>query len=153
VQHALNVSSIDAKGLWAELVRCGPRVDDLKFPIGQWSTDEICTIFAGLFHAGGPSEQDETVSLLRRLRLHVLRGRPSERVSIADQDGSLSDLFILNTQDFETQLPSELEGLWLAFLSETHVVEELSSDPLASTVQHSLFRRTDAEGAVYVAKL
>jgi hypothetical protein len=153
LQDDLNVSTIDAKGLWTELVSCGSGLDDLEFPIEQWSTDDVCTIFAGLFQAGGPSQQDETLSLLRKLRLHSLRGQPNERVSIADEKGGLSDLFILNTQDFETDLPPGLEALWQAFLSETHIVEELSSDSLASTVQRNIFRRTDAEGTVYVAEL
>lgn len=153
LQHELNVSTIDAKGLWTELVSCGSGVDALEFPIEQWSTDDVCTIFAGLFQAGGPSQQDETVSLLRKLRLHSLRGQPNQRVSIADEEGSLSNLFILNTQDFETDLPPGLEALWQAFLSETHIVDEISSDALASAVQRQMFRRTDAEGTVYVAEL
>src|SRR5207249_4123065 len=109
LQQDLNVSTVDAKGLWAELMNCGAGVSDLEFPVELWSADDVCTILAGLFQAGGPLQQDETASVLRRLRLHKLLGQPEERVSIADEKGGLSELFILNKQNFETDLPTHLK--------------------------------------------
>jgi hypothetical protein len=154
LQRELTVMTIDATGLWSELMNCGVELGELDFPVKLWSTDDICTIFEGLFQSGtSHSQQDETVSIVRKLPLHTLRGRSDRRVSIADADGCLSGLFILNAPGFETDLPQDLQPLWQAFLSETNIVEDLPSDRLAATVQTSVFRKTDPDGDTYLARL
>jgi hypothetical protein len=153
VQREVHVCTVDASGAWGELVRCGSALENLEFPADEWSIDDICTIFEGLFQAGGQSQQERTIWILRTLRLHPLRGRPHQRVSIVDPVVGLSDLFILNTRDFERDLPEHLHALWQTFLSDTYIVEDLPADRLASTVQRCVFRKTDADGDAYVAQL
>ena len=153
VQRQLHVSTVDANGAWEELVKCSSELQDLEFPANEWSTQDICAIFEGLFQAGGQSQQEKTILILRTLRLHALRGRSDDRVSIVDAARGLSDLFVLNTRDFERDLPEQLNSLWQIFLSDTYVVEDLPANNLASTVQQSVFRKTDAEGNTYIAQL
>jgi hypothetical protein len=151
VQRELHVSTVDATGALGELVRSGSALRDLEFAADEWSTNDICAIFEGLFQAGSQGQHEKTISLLRALRLHQLRGR--ERVSVADAEGGLSDLFILNTREFERDLPQHLHGIWQSFLSDSHIIEELPADRLAATVQRTVFRKTDADGKPYVAQL
>jgi len=153
VQGEVHVCTVDANGAWQELVKCGSALQDLEFPAEEWSTEDICTIFEGLFQAGGQAQQEKAIWILRTLRLHPLRGRPDERVSIVNEEAGLSELFILNTRDFERDLSEHLHPLWQTFLSDTHIVEDLPADRLASTVQRSVFRKTDADGVTYVAQL
>jgi hypothetical protein len=153
VQREVHVCTVDASSAWGELVKCGSVLQDLEFPADEWSTEDICTLFEGLFQTEGQSHPEKTILVLRTLRLHALRGRPDERMSIVDAQGGLSDLFVLNARDFERDLPEHLHPLWESFLSDTYVVEDLPAVRLASTVQGIVFRTTDADGDAYVAQL
>ena len=153
VQREVQVCTIDASGAWEALMKSGAMLRDLEFPSDEWTTQDICTIFEGLFQAGGQSRQDKTISMLRTLRLHPLRSRPDERVSIADEEGGLSCLVILNTRNFERDLPEHLQPLWQGFLSETNIIEDLPANELAATVQQSLFRKNDPDEDAYLAHL
>ena len=151
-QRELNVLTIDRDGAWAELMKGQVNLHGLEFPSDQWSTNDVCALLQGLFEAGR-SRQGDTVTLLRKLRLHTLRGQLTERVSVDDEDGRLSKLFVLDTPTFESGLAPDLQPLWQQFLSETKIVERLPDNSLASTVQRQLFGRADADGKIYIAEL
>ena len=151
-QKDLTVSTIDALGAWEELMTAQADFSTLEFPGTEWSAADIATLLHGLFQAG-QSNIDGTVVLLRKLRLHNLRGRPMDRVSVADADGQLDKLFVLNTPAFETTIPPDLMPLWERFLSDTRIVECVQLNPVASTVQQQLFKRIDEDGQYYCATL
>jgi hypothetical protein len=152
LQRELNISTIDADGAWAELIKGQINPQELEFKSEDWSTDDICVLIHGLFQAG-QLRQDGTLALLRRLRVHTLLGHADSRVSIAGRDGGLDDHFVLNKANFELELPPHLKAIWQIFLSETKVVECLPPDNLASTVQHQLFRQFEEDGTSYNAEL
>jgi hypothetical protein len=152
VQQELGISTVDANGAWEELTKGQVDFHALEFAPELWSTDDISALLQGLFQAG-QSRQNDTVALLRKLRLHILRGRPNERVSVADETGQLGDVFVLDTPGFENGIPLEIQPLWQVFLSETKIVERLPANDLASTVQNHLFQRADSEGTAYPAEL
>jgi hypothetical protein len=149
--QALSISTIDAQGAWEELMTAQINFGTLDFPLKDWSIADIATLLHGLFQAGR-SDSDGTIALLRKLRLHTLRGQPTERVSIANADGKLGDLFVLNALDFESSIPKELLALWERFLSTTKIVERVQ-DSLAATVQEKLFLNSTAEGEAFEATL
>lgn len=152
VQHALAISTIDEKGAWEELMTGQIDFDSLDFPISEWSGGDVAAVLQGLFQAG-QANGDDTLALLRKLRLHTLRGRPMNRVSVADAEGQLDKLFVLNTPTFETTIPPNLIPIWERFLSDTRIVECVQHNPVASTVQQQLFKRTDEDGHDYYATL
>lgn len=151
VQQDLTVSTIDAQGAWEELMTAQTDFSTLEFQAKDWSNVDIATLLHGLFQVG-QSNLDGTAALLRRLRLHTLRGQPNERVSVAAADGRLGDLFVLQTLDFESTIPGELLPLWERFLSTTKIVERIQNG-LAATVQERLFRSSTATGEAYDATL
>ena len=153
IQTELNVYSVDATGAWAELVNCGSGLETLVFSVNEWTTEDVCTVFEGVFQVGGQSRLNETLAILRKLAIHTLHGRPKERVSISDAQGELSDQFILNTPGFEADLPNSLQPIWQSFLSEAHVVEDLPSGRLAATVQRNLFQKRESGGGEYFVQL
>ncbi len=150
-QKDLTVSTIDQLGAWEELMTAQADFSTLEFPATEWSASDIATLLHGLFQVG-QSNLDGTIALLRKLRLHNLRGQSNERVSVAAADGRLGDLFVLQTLNFEASIPKELLPLWERFLSTTKIVERVQ-DGLAATVQEKLFRNTTAEGEEYDATL
>ena len=152
IQQELTVSTIDEHGAWEELMTGQIDFDALEFPIDEWSSADVSALLQGLFQAGHTREE-ESRALLRKMRLHTLRGHPMDRVSVADAEGQLDKLFVLNTPNFETTIPPELMPLWGSFLSETRIVECLPQNSLASTVQKQLFKRTDEDGGDYYATL
>lgn len=152
VQHALTVSTIDENGAWEELMTGQINFVALDFPISEWAGGDVSAVLQGLFQAG-QTNGDDTLALLRKLRLHTLRGRPLNRVSIADADGQLDKLFVLNAPTFEKTIPSALMPLWERFLSDTRIVECVQLNPVASTVQQQLFKRTGKDGLNYYATL
>jgi hypothetical protein len=121
VQHALTVSTIDENGAWEELMTGQINFVALDFPISEWSRGDVSAVLQGLFQAG-QANGDDTLALLRKLRLHTLRGRPMDRVSVADADGQLDKLFVLNTPTFETTIPPDHMPLWER-LSALHSIE------------------------------
>jgi hypothetical protein len=150
-QKDLTVSSIDEQGAWEELMTAQIDFSTLDFPVNKWSAADVATLLHGLFHAG-QSDPVGTLALLRKLRLHTLRGQPNERVSVAAADGGLGDLFVLHTLNFESAIPKDLIPLWERFLSTTKIVERVL-DGLASAVQEKLFRNSAADGEDYDANL
>ncbi|MCC7376082.1 MAG: hypothetical protein IT581_15595 [Verrucomicrobiales bacterium] len=150
-QQDLTVSTIDAQGAWEELMTAQADFGTLEFPAEHWSDADVSALLHGLYQAGH-SDPHGTLALLRRLRLHNLRGQHKERVSVAAADGELGDLFVLHTLNFEAAIPKEIVPLWERFLSTTKVVDRVEGG-LAATVQQELFRRSTAEGEVYDATL
>lgn len=146
-QEDLKVSSVDEHGAWKELMIAQADFSTLEFLVDEWSDVDVATLLNGLFQAG-QSNTDGTVALLRKLRLHKLRGQGTERVAIAAADGRLAELFVLHTLNFEDGIPQELVHLWERFLSRTKVVERVTNE-LASTVQEKLFRTSTADGEEY----
>jgi hypothetical protein len=152
LQRGLNISTIDADGAWAELMKGQINPQNLEFKSEEWSTDDICALIEGLFQAGR-SRQDATLSLLRQLPVHTLLGHPGSRVSIADRNGGLEDHFVLNTINFALELPQHLNAIWQTFLSETKVVDCLPEDDLGFAIQQQLFRQYEEDGTLYTAEL
>jgi hypothetical protein len=152
LQHELGISTVDASGAWEELMKGQVDLHALEFLPDQWSGNDVSALLQGLFQAGR-TRQEDTLALLRNLRLHTVRGNLSERVSVAARNGELGELFVLDTPGFEASIPTELQTLWQGFLSQTKIVEQLPPDDLASTVQEYLFGRTDLDGTTYPAKL
>jgi hypothetical protein len=150
-QQDLKVFTIDEQGAWEELMTAQIDFSTLQFPAAEWSDADVSMLLHGLFQAG-QSDSDGTLALLRKLRIHKLRGQAAERVSIAAIDGRLGDLFVLHTLNFEDSIPQKLLSLWERFLSTTKVVERVV-DGLASAVQEKLFRQTTAAGETYEARL
>lgn len=149
-QQDLAVSTIDAQGAWEELRTAQIDFSTLEFHVAEWSDADIATLLHGLFQASN-SGRDETAALLRRLRLHTLRGQRG-RVSIAGVDGRLGELFVLQTEDFDSTIPQELLPLWGRFLANTRIVERVQND-LAAAVQVAVFRSSAATGDTYEATL
>ncbi len=139
IQQDLGISTVDARGALEELIKGQIELQALEFAPDQWSDNDISALMQGLFQAG-QHRQNETLALLRKLRLHKLRGRPDERVSVADGDGRLGEHFVLGTADIEMDMPSELQPLWKVFLAEAKVVERLAANSPASVVQTQLFQ-------------
>jgi hypothetical protein len=152
-QRELKVSTIDAKGLWTEMIGRSESVNELGFPVDRWSMDDIGTVVSGLYQAGQALQQDGTLRLLRRMRVHTLCGQSRDRVSIGGDDGGLSERFVLNRAGFDQDLPPEIKPLWQAFLSEMSVVEEFPSESYAWTVQRALFGGKNPDGSQYFAEL
>jgi hypothetical protein len=152
LQQELTVSTIDASGAWQELMKGHVDLHALEFAPDQWSENDVYALLQGLFQAG-QSRQEETLALLRKLRLHTLRGQPNERVSVANEEGQLGEGFVLNKLEFETGIPVDLQPLWQRFVAETKIVERLPQDNLAFAVQQHVFQRTDDDGAIYSAEL
>jgi hypothetical protein len=152
LQQDLNVLTVNADGAWSALIDKQVDFFQLEFPPDRWPTDDLCLLLQGLFQAGqSKSRQDDTLALLRKLRLHVLRADPNNRVSVADEEGRLGELFVLNTPNFE--VAPHLQALWEKFLAETKIVERLPGSDLASKVQEHIFERAEADGTIYRAKL
>ena len=150
-QQDLAVSTIDAQGAWEELMTAVADFSTLEFTVEDWCAADVSKLLHGLFQAGH-SDPDGTIALLRKLRLHTLRGQTAERVSIAGADGKLGDLFVLHILNFESSIPNELVPLWERFLSTTKIVECIQDD-LAATVQKKLFWNSTADGQSYDATL
>ena len=153
LQQELKVSAIDADGAWTLLMEEGVDLTLLEFAAEQWSSNDVCSLLHGLFQSGGQSRQNETLRLLRKLRLHTLRGRTNEKVSVGDLEGELADGFVLDTPNLEIGLAPDLLELWQKFLSETKITELLPSDNLAAMVQRRIFERTDTDGESYAVQL
>jgi hypothetical protein len=151
-QRDLNVSTIDAPGAWSELSKGLIDLACLEFLRDDWSDDDVSALLRGLFHVG-KSRQDQALSILRKLRVHSLRGQSSARVSVADKDGRLIDGFVLDTPTFEKSLPQELLPAWHLFVSETRIVELVEHDDLALAVQQQVFQAIDTDGTMYRAEL
>jgi hypothetical protein len=152
LQQELRVSTVDSNGAWQELMKGQVDFHALDFAPDQWSDNDICALLQGLYQAG-ESRQEDTLALLRKLRLHTLRSQPNERVSVANDEGQLGAIFVLNTLEFETGIPADLQPLWQRFLAETKIVERLPQDNLAFAVQQHVFQWTEGDGAVYSAEL
>ena len=150
-QQELSVSTIDAQGAWEELMTAVADFSSLEFSLKEWCAADVAKLLHGLFQAGQPDSAG-TITILRKLRLHTLRGQISERESIAAADGRLGDLFVLHTLNFESSIPRELVPLWERFLSTTKIVERVDDD-LAATVQKKLFWNSTADGQGYDAAL
>ncbi|HYD16451.1 MAG TPA: hypothetical protein VEB03_00440 [Candidatus Nanoarchaeia archaeon] len=152
-QLDINVSAVDANGVWTELTTNEVFVPQLVFPPATWSTLDICALFEGLYQAGkSNSDSERSLCILRKLHIHALRGR-DQRISIADIGGQLSDDFILNAPGFDNGIPECVQPLWKLFLSDAYIVETLPSDSFAATVQRNLFQKTDSEGDKFTAEL
>lgn len=152
LQQELKVSTIDATGAWHELIKGQVDLHALEFAPDHWSADDVCALLQGLYQAGQP-RQEETLALLRKLRLHTLRGQNNARVSVANSEGQLGEFFVLNSPQFEAGIPSGLQSLWQKFLAETKIVERLPAANLAYAVQQLVFQRADDEGTLYQAEL
>jgi hypothetical protein len=149
-QQELGVSTIDAISAWTELRKVQAELS-LEFPSSQWSTNDICALMQGLFQAA-QSLRDNPLPTIRRLAIHTLRGRPDERVSIADSVGNLASGCVLNAPTFEAELTPHLRSIWQSFLSETRIVELISSSDLASKVQRDMFM-VDLDDTTYSNEL
>lgn len=150
-QVDLSIATIDAQGAWEELMTAKADFSTLHLPVNDWSVAEVGILLHGLFQAGQADLQG-TVGLLRKLRLHSLRGQSNERVPIAGADGRLGNLFVLHTPDFEAAIPADLRPLWERFQSATKIVERIQ-DGLASAVQEKLFHESTDDGQEYDATL
>lgn len=140
IQHRLRIYTVDAEGAWSELLNGLVDVQMLSFPNDESPFHDISNLLKGLFEAG-QNERDVALPLLRRLRLHTLRGQAGERVSIADKDGELEEHFVLDKATFESELPKDLLPLWQSFLVDTKIIERLPENDLGATVQKYLFER------------
>ena len=150
-RRALMISSIDESGAWEELMTNPIDLTSLEFPTEMWPARDVATLLSRLYNVG-ESDRSGTLTLLRRLRIHTLRAEARERVSIADADGKLADLHVLDTPEFDELIPDDLRQTWNGFLSTTKIVERLQ-DVLASRVQDDLFQRAVADGHLYAARL
>ena len=112
----------------------------LEFAPNEWPINDVSALLQGLFQAD-QSKLEETLTLLRKLRLHTLRGHPNERVSVADDVGQLGELFSCWTPGIRCRIPATACSLWREFLSETKIVEQLPANPVASAVREEIFRR------------
>lgn len=148
----LNISTIDADGAWEALA--GPQINlhDLEFSTDRWPPNDVYVLIQGLFQSA-QSRQQDPIPLLRKLRLHTLRGHPNRRVSVADGDGQLADGFVLDKPNFESGLPGDLLGIWQKFLAETKVVMLIPQEELASSVQEQMFQKVDTDGGSYLVEL
>lgn len=152
-QLEVNVSAVDANGVWTELTSNEDLVSKLDFAPAVWSTAEISSLLEGAFQAARDrAESERSLCVLRQLHVHSLRGR-DQRVSIADSDNQVSNDFILNTPGFDTGIPENIRPLWDLFLSEACIVETLPSDTFAATVQRNLFQKMDSDGDKFTAEL
>ena len=149
-QHELGVSTIDGISAWTEIRKVQTELS-LEFPSNQWSTNDICALMHGLFQAA-QSLQDNPLPTIRKLAIHTLRGHPDERVSIADSLGHLALGYVLNAPTFEAELTPDLCSIWQSFLSETRIVELISSSDLASKVQRDMFM-VDLDDTTYSNEL
>ena len=140
----LNISTIDADGAWEALTDPQINLHDLEFSTDRWLTSDVYPLIQGLFQAA-QSRQQDPIPLLRKLRLHTLRGHPNRRVSVADGDGQLADGFVLDKPNFESGLPGDLLAIWQKFLAETKVVMLIPQEDLASSVQEQMFQKVDTE--------
>ena len=148
----LNVSTIDADGAWAALVDGQVNVYELEFAADPWPASDVYALMQGLFQAG-QSRQQDPIALLRKLRLHTLRGHTKDRVSVADNEGLLAEGFVLDKPNFESTLPATLLAIWQTFLAETKIVLLIPPEDLASSVQQQIFQRFDADDATYLVEL
>ena len=145
LQSELNIVTLDAHGAWKELIKDDVDAHLLDFAVDQWSQREISIVIEGLNRAGNTRRED-TIALLRQLRLHTLRGRGEERVSVANELGQLAEGIVLDSPDLAADLPRDLEDLWTQLISETKIVERLADDDLAQGIQDLIFRWTDNDG-------
>ena len=152
VARELNVSTIDADGAWAALANGQVNVHELEFAADLWPSNDVHALMQGLFQAG-QSRQQDPIALLRKLRLHTLRGHTNDRVSVADNDGLLAEGFVLDKPNFESTLPATLLAIWQKFLAETKIVLLIPPEDLASSVQQQIFQRFDADDASYLVEL
>jgi len=152
VQSELNILTVDAKGAWTELMGSVIAVESLEFALDQWFTSEVSTVFEGLYKAGN-ARQEDTIAVLRKLRLHKLLGNDSERVSVANEAGQLAEGIVLDSSNFASNLPPHLHTLWNQLISETKIVERLPVDDLAHSVQEFIFRWDEADGKTHPAVL
>ena len=152
IQHRLGIYTVDAEGAWNELSNGSVNVQELSFSSDEWPSRDVSNLLKGLFEAG-QSRRAAALAVLRKLRLHTQRGQPNERISIADRNGGLDELFVLDNATFESELPNELLPLWRSFLFDTRIVERLPENDLASTAQKCLFERLNADNTPYSAEL
>jgi hypothetical protein len=151
VQQDLKITTIDQQGAWEELMTATADFTSMDFPLAEWGADDVATLLYGLFQAG-KIDIKATIALLRKLRLHTLRGQPGERVGVAGADGKLGELFVLNRLNFEESIPTDLSPIWERFLTNTKIVERIQ-DGLATTVQEKIFRTAADDGEEYDATL
>ncbi|HNJ40534.1 MAG TPA: hypothetical protein PKZ53_08595, partial [Acidobacteriota bacterium] len=140
----LQISMVDAAGVLKELQSGRVNIDHLKFEPDVWSPSDISKILGGLYHESddSSSEKESRIKLLRKLRLHTIKGQINERVTVAKSNGDLDESFVLEATDFEKSIPDDLKPQWQLFLNEIKVVERFSDDyPVAARAQKSIFSR------------
>lgn len=150
-RERLGVRLLDASSCLVELKRHGADVGSVDFGPQDWSDHEVAQVLEDL-HNAGRDDLAGTEDLLRRLRVHQLKGAAG-RVAIADRTGGLDSSFVLDGPDFSSQLPSDLEAQWRPFLHQAKVVERLE-EGIAASIQERLFTVADVEtGASRVARV
>jgi hypothetical protein len=154
LQEELGVSQIDSLGILKELLRRHDKdIEMLEFPEDQWPAADLSILMEGLYNAGKSERLTDTLSLLRRLRLHVLNGKGRQRVSISDGAGNLAGKYVLDAPDFAGKIPSSLQALWTSFLGTANVIGRLPGEDLASTIQKHLFEKPGQDYKTYCVEI